>query len=61
MKISNIRIKDMAERICVECPACHKLNHYSVMGSLRFECIRPCHSCEAILIFTCEEENNEKL
>ena len=59
MKISNIRIKDMGERITVECPNCHKCNYYSVMGGLKFECIRPCHHCEAILIFDCEEGANE--
>ena len=55
MKVSNIRIRDMGERIEVECPACKRINFYTVMGSRKFECIRPCHFCGAILIFDCEE------
>lgn len=55
IKISNIRIDHIVDRVNVECPNCGKVNQYSVARKGKFEAIRPCHNCEAVLIFYCEE------
>jgi len=55
IKISDIRIKDMGVTLEVKCPNCLYKNTYFALPSPKFECVRPCHKCEAILIFDCEE------
>ena len=59
IKVSNIRIDHIIERVNVECPNCGKVNQYSISGKGKFEAMRPCHNCEAILIFDCEEVKND--
>jgi len=54
MKISNIRVKEYVERIEVPCPNCGYINYYNVHASAKFEAVRPCHNCPAILIFEVE-------
>ena len=56
MKISNIRVKDHTEKIVVECPDCCNLNNYFIRQGGKFEAIRTCYECGAVLEFTCEVE-----
>ncbi len=56
LKVINITIHAVGERVNVICPNCSYINNYAVMPSPKFEAIRPCLKCEAIIKFECEEE-----
>ena len=58
MDISNIRVTGHTEKISVECPDCAHKNTYFVHPACKFEAIRHCFNCGAVMIFLCEEEAN---
>ena len=55
IKVSNIKVREMAELITVKCPNCLKENTYIVNDGHKFSCVRHCLGCGAILEFECEE------
>ena len=58
IEISNIRVRGHSEKIAVICPECSYKNSYFVQPQSKFEAVRTCKGCGAILIFTCEEVKN---
>ena len=59
IKITNIKVTGHTTPIVIVCPECSNLNHYLVHPQSKFQAVRPCIGCGAILEFTCEEIKDE--
>jgi len=59
MKITNIRVDGMRERIVIVCPNCSAHNSYFIYPQGKFQATRICQNCGAVLVFDCEQEVKE--
>ena len=55
IRVTNIRIREMADLIIVECPNCHRQNTYVISNGHKFTSVRTCLGCGAVVEFDCEE------